>query len=163
MKSGVQNWYVQILAVDRPVTRVTNLPVELTENYQLELPGGIANMGESLQGAAVREAVEEYGLTGPEAIVQYAPLVDFPAANDAGSNIEVYQAWIALTRQEPQPPAREGIYPEHCQLVPLTAVGPWLSSQGGQGIAIEWLAWGIVHQLATELLGGWETVQQLQT
>ena len=159
--SGVANWQTLVLAADRPVTYVSDLPVTLVSNNQLEFPGGVADLGEKLADTAVREALEEYGLDGAEDLVQFAPLVDFPMANDAGSNAEIYQGWVALTRKEPHPPRREGIDPGASRLIPLHDIGPHLTNQGRQGVLVEWLAWAMANQLAMELLGGWTAIKQL--
>lgn len=59
---GLANIRVQFLAATRPFTFFVGIGLEhLTVNYQIELPGGIAEPDESLRLAALREAMEEGG------------------------------------------------------------------------------------------------------
>lgn len=153
-RTGLNNFSTLVLAADRPVTYF-EFPIELKANYQLELPGGIGEGLEAALATATREAVDEYGLNRAEDFIQVAPLVTFPAANDAGTNAELYTTWVALVRKRPQPPRKEGIIPEMCWFGPLTQVQQYLVDQGNQGIVVEWLALATIFHLGLELHGGW--------
>ena len=144
-----------LLAADRPVTYFEYPPsVELRVNYQLELPGGVAEGSETGLTAGIREAVEELGLMRDD-IVQWAPLVDFPAAPSAGSVVELYTTQVCLVkRTPPAPPAKEGIIPEHCHICPLLAIESYLRFQASSGVVIEHLAWEALCQLGLMLHGG---------
>lgn len=153
-RTGLENLSTLILAADKPVTYF-EYPCALAANYQLELPGGVAESNEDVRATALREAVEEYGLDGTGDILQTSPLVAFPAANDAGTNAELYTTWLALVRKSPRPPRREGIIPEACWRGPLLDVQRYLFEQGQRGIVVEWLALATLFQLGLELHGGW--------
>ena len=156
-RTGLENWNVLVLAADRPVTYFKYPPeVVIRENYQLEFPGGVSEGDETSLETALREAVEEYGLDDERDIIQHAPLVTFPAANDAGSNAELYTARVALTAREPHPPKREGIIPEKCWVGPLTKVQSYLERQGHHGIVVEWLTLAMISMLGLSLHGGWD-------
>lgn len=156
--TGLQNFSTMVLAADRPVTYF-ELPVEVTENYQLEFPGGLQEGDEDSTMTARREAIEEYGLKGEEDVIQWAPLVNFPAANDAGSNVELYTTYVMLVRRPPNPPAKEGIIPGKCWVGPLMQVQSYLFEQGKQGVVVEWLALAMVFHLGLALHGGWSALK----
>jgi len=153
-RTGLDNFSTLVLAADRPVTYF-QFPIELATNYQLELPGGVGEGDEDTLVTAVRETVQEYGLAGDEDVLQTAPLVIFPAANDAGTNAELYTTRLALVRKSARPPRREGIIPEACWFGPLTQVQHYLFKQGQHGIVVEWLALATIFHLGLELHGGW--------
>ncbi len=156
-RTGLDNFSTLVLAADRPVTYF-QFPIELAANYQLEFPGGIGEGNEDTLVTALREAVQEYGLGGEEDIIQTAPLVVFPAANDAGTNAELYTTRLALVRKMARPPRREGIIPEACWTGPLKQVQQYLFEQGQQGIVVEWLALSTIFHLGLELHGGWTSL-----
>jgi 8-oxo-dGTP pyrophosphatase MutT (NUDIX family) len=157
--TGLHSFEVTILAADRPVA-YGEFPIELAANYQLEFPGGLSKKGEKPLGTAMRETLEEAGLVSGSAFVQTAPLVDFPAANDAGSNMELYTAYVALVNQRPQPPRREGIIPEKCWTGPLLEAENFLRQEGQRGVVVEWLAWAMLQQLGFALAGSWSTLRE---
>ena len=156
--TGLDNFSTLVLAADRPVTYF-EYPIDLTVNYQLEFPGGVGEGREDTLVTGIREVVEEYGLDGDKDVIQTAPLVIFPAANDAGTNAELYTTRLALVRKPAQPPQREVVIPEACWFGPLTQVQNFLFEQGQQGVVIEWLALATVLHLGLELHGGWASLK----
>lgn len=156
-RTGLANFSTLVLAADRPVTYF-QYPIELSANYQLEFPGGVGEGNEDTLVTGIREVVEEYGLDGDKDVIQTAPLVTFPAANDAGTNAELYTTHLALVRKPARLPQREGIVPEACWTGPLTQVQQYLFEQGQQGVVIEWLALATVFHLGLELHGGWQSL-----
>lgn len=156
-RTGLNNFSTLVLAADRPATYF-GFPIPLTTNHQLELPGGIGEGEESTLVTALRETVEEYGLNGEEDVIQTAPLVIFPAANDAGTNAELYTTRLALVRRPAKPPRREGIIPEACWFGPLMEVQHYLFEQGRRGVVVEWLALATIFHLGLELHGGWSSL-----
>lgn len=153
-RTGLCNFSTLVLAADRPVTYF-EYPMDLAANHQLEFPGGVSEGDEDTLVTALRETVQEYGLDDANDIIQTAPLVTFPASNDAGTNAELYTTRLALVRKAAKPPRREGIIPEACWFGPLTEVEQFLKDQGQRGIVIEWLALATISHLCQELLGGW--------
>ncbi|MEK7658904.1 MAG: hypothetical protein AAB352_03520 [Patescibacteria group bacterium] len=162
---GLPYFSVFFLAADRPCTYPESQDLAgLTENYQLEIPGGVADaVDEDGIATGLREACEEYGCAATD-VVMTAPLVTgVYAANDAGGQVEFYSTCAAVVTKKPEPPKkkkgegyREGIIPEKCVLVPLLEAENFLMEQGRQGIALEWLALASLFHLGLELLGGWK-------
>lgn len=163
-KIGLPYFKVFFLAADRPCTYPDSPDLAgLTENYQLEIPGGVADaVTEEAVATGLRETCEEYGCAA-EDIAMTAPLVTgIYAANDAGGQVEFYSTCTAVVTKKPGPPTknggvyREGIIPEKCALVSLLEAENFLMNQGKQGIAIEWLALTSLFHLGLALHGGWK-------
>lgn len=156
--TGLHNWQVLFLAVDRPVTYF-ELPVALTSNNQIEIPGGVSEGSESEIDTAIREAIEEYGLDGAHDIIQHAPLITYPAAHDAGTNAEIYAIRMMLVSKPAKPPRREGIDPNECRMIPLLDAVNYLEKRGRQGVLVQHLAIEALSLLGLELLGGWNALK----
>ncbi len=158
--TGLENFSTLIMAADRPVAYF-EFPIEITENYQLEIPGGISLVSEKTEETALRELMDEYGLKDPNNIIQTAPLVIYPAANDAGSNAELYTTRVTVVRGQPNPPEhKKGIRRDKCWFGPLLEVEDYLKEQGAKGVIVEWLALGAIFQLGLELHGGWKALRK---
>ncbi len=145
--TGIDRFDTFLLAAHRPASMIEYPDdVSIRCNYQLELPGGVGS-GKDAVGSetALREAVEELGVPR-ENMVMHAPLVDWPAYNDAGSNAEVYQAYVCIVEGTPNPPRKEGIYPEHCWKGKVRMALKHLQHQAYEGVPMEWLAWGMLSQ-----------------
>ena len=160
---GLCNFQAFFLAADRPCTYPDSPDLAgLAKNYQLEIPGGVADaVDEEAVAVGLRETCEEYGCTAKD-VAMTAPLVTgIYAANDAGGQVEFYSTCTAVVTKKPGPPHkkggkyREGIIPEKCVLVPLLEAENFLIDQGKQGIAIEWLALASLFHLGLALHGGW--------
>lgn len=147
LEIGPDNVRVLLLASDRPITYFEDL--EFTENYQLELPGGLAEPDENQRQAALREAIEEGGLqvSGQMQFLQSASLLAHPHPFDAGSHAEVYSIETALVRGTPAPPEKEGIIPEKCELVPLPRALSFLQHEREHGVCVEGYAVTALHML----------------
>lgn len=159
-ETGLENFSTLIMAADRPVSYF-EFPIDITANHQLEIPGGISLVGEKTLETALRELMGEYGLKDPNDIIQTAPLVTYPAANDAGTNAELYTTRVTLVRQQPSPPPnKKGIRLDKCWFGPLLEVEDYLKGQGAKGVIVEWLALGAIFQLGLELHGGWKALRK---
>src|SRR3989338_4097847 len=163
-KIGLLNVHVFFLAVDRPCTYSESPDLAgLAENYQLEIPGGVADAAdEDTIAIGLRETCEEYGCTAKD-VAMTAPLVTRAyVAYDAGGQVEFYSTCVALVTKKPNPPRnkkgdvyREGIIPDKCVLVPLLKAEKFLMEQGRQGILLEGIALTSLFQLGLELHGVW--------
>ena len=154
---GLANIAVQFLAAIRPFTFFDGPGLERLEvNYQIELPGGIIEPDEDARLGALREAMEE---GGKAKTIQCASLMVYSSPFDAGSHVEMYSIETALVYAETlAPPAREGVIPEKCALVPLLEVQQWLLGKECQGIPIEGYAKTALALLGLELHGGWRAL-----
>ncbi len=157
---GLQNLWVFFLASDKPCTYPKSPELEgLTENYQLEIPGGVADaVDEQAIANGLREATEEYGCSATDIAMTAPLLTSVYAANDAGGNVEFYSTCTTLVTKKPAPPRKEGVIPEKCALVPLLEAENFLIEQGKKGILLEWLALASLCQLGLELCGGWASL-----
>jgi len=161
---GLDNLQVLFLASDKPCTYPESPDLGgLAANYQLEIPGGVADsVGENALAIGIRELCEEYGCSSAD-VAMTAPLVtDVYAANDAGGQVEFYSTYLALVTKKPEPPEKEGVIPEKCALVPLLEAENFLMEQGGQGILLEWLTLASLSHLGLLLCGGWASLSQRQ-
>ena len=137
LRVGPDNISVLFLASDHPITYFPEL--QFTENYQIEIPGGVAEPDEDQRHTALREAIEEGGLAvqGDMAFIQSTSLIDVPVPFDAGSHVELYSIEAALVHGKPKPPAKEGIIPDQCELIPLPEALNFLYARQGEGICVE--------------------------
>lgn len=155
---GLENIRVQFLAATRPFTFFDGRGLEhLTENFQIELTGGIVEPDETARMAALREGMEE---GGKATCIQCASLMPYSSPFDAGSHVEMYTIETALVYAETlAPPAREGIIPDKCALVPLLEAEQWLHDRQAEGIAVEGYALTALAMICSALYGGWKDLK----
>lgn len=129
---------VRFLAVDRPTTYFP-FPggIELAENWQYEIPGGVVNINENQRLAGLRESLEESGLEPGGKVLQTTTLLPFPFATDSGSQVEMYCYEAALLQGEPKTIAKEGIHTDKCAMVQLPDALDFLLNAQSHGILIE--------------------------
>lgn len=139
--------FVYFLAVDRPLTYFP-FPegVNLKENWQYEIPGGVVEPNEDQRHAALREMLEENGMKEGGRVLQTATLVGLPFATDSGGQAEMYSYEVALVEGKPKPTEKEGIHPDQCELVYLENAIDFLLNAQTKGILIE------AHALTSLLL-----------
>jgi hypothetical protein len=152
---GVGNWQVQLLATEgRPVTDVDS-ELDLSENYQIELPGGVAAKGEYIADAAKREMLEEIDDKGQLSIMGFSELTFFAAA-DSGTHLEFYTTYIALLRGTVSFSKKEGILPKQSIQVPLPEVSEYIHDAWiNRKILVEMHLLTCINALRGELFGKW--------
>lgn len=79
---------------------------------------------------------------------------------DAGSHVEMYTIEGAIVFAETlDPPAKEGVIPEKCALIPLLEAHDWLVKQEEAGVPVEGYAKTALALLGLALSGGWSNLK----
>jgi len=147
---SIDAFSVFLVATDRPITYHPDLSV--TANYQIELPGGVLENGESAEVGALREALEEGGITSRERVLATAPLWPL-VAFDAGTNVELYAGQVCIISGKASPPnGVEGIIAEHCSHKTLGDAEDFLLQQQQKGVLVEGYTLFALRTLAVALV-----------